>query len=219
MAKPLNKNMDIVIAKYKTGEYRLTDLANEYDIDKGYLARYFKKHNIQRAKEGMIIEEKMRQVREEEKEKIKTYHNSAKQLEQMENEADLKAFNSKGKLEKKYYRVLAETFKDDGVEILDLARKRNLQFAKGFHTLSALIIQKAGDILQRENLNSSDLRNLSVTIQTLNEVLGVFPKIPTFAQQINIGQAQDKIIGSSIVDEMQKFDINIEFVEANNKDE
>ena len=72
-------------------------------------------------------------------------------------------------------------------ETIEIIKEKNPQFAKGFQALSALIIKRGSEILQRDNISSNDLEKVSKAMSNVNDTLGVIPKMPTIAQQFNFG--------------------------------
>lgn len=89
-------------------------------------------------------------------------------------------------------------------EVIEIIREKNPQFAKGFQAISSLILKRSGEILQREDITSNDIANISKAMGNINDTLNVIPKMPTIAQQFNFGSKDKK-------SELKPIDIQIEF--------
>lgn len=191
MAKPINKNMDLIVLKYQTGQYGLNELSRKYKVDKATISRYFKKHNItinQHAK------------------------NAINHLTQGLNEFNEICYNSKinqhfgenTQMSDIEVALAQQNAANLANEVIEIIREKNPQFAKGFQALSALIIKRSSELLQKENITSYDLANISKAMGNVNDALGVIPKMPTIAQQFNIGTNNKK-------QDLKPIDITIEF--------
>lgn len=88
-------------------------------------------------------------------------------------------------------------------------KQKNPQFARGFHALSVLMIKRSSEILQKPDISSGDIANISRAVNNMNDTLGVFPKMPTIAQQFNIG---GNIKNNK--KENKPLDLKIEFIDA-----
>ena len=88
--------------------------------------------------------------------------------------------------------------------MIEIVREKNTQFAKGFQAISSLILKRSAELLQKDGVTSTDIANISKAMGNVNETLGVIPKLPTIAQQININgksteaNKQDKTIDLDI---------------------
>ena len=88
--------------------------------------------------------------------------------------------------------------------MIEIVREKNPQFAKGFQAISSLILKRSAELLQKEGVTSTDIANISKAMGNVNDTLGVIPKLPTIAQQININgksteaNKQDKTIDLDI---------------------
>ncbi len=191
MAKPINKNMATIALKYQTGQYGLNELARIYKVDKATISRYFKKHNItinQHAKEAInCLTQGLNAFNEIcYNEKINQHFGENSGMSELEIiSAQQNAVN------------LAN-------EVIEIVREKNPQFAKGFQVLSSLIIKRSSELLQQDNITSQDIANISKAMGNVNDTLGVIPKMPTIAQQFNIGTKDKK-------QDLKPIDITIEF--------
>ena len=176
MPRPINKNMDKVISKYQTGQYGVNELARMYDIDKATISRFIKKHNIK--------------VNQLAKNAIDEINNGMNNFQTLIDETHL---TSETNANKAFVSDLPNiSVVDNNInlmnEIVDIVREKNPQFAKGFQALSALMLKRSHEILNKDEITSSDISNISNSMSKMNDTLGVFPKMPTIAQQFNIGK-------------------------------
>lgn len=177
--------------KYQTGEYGLNELAKIYGVDKGNLSKYFKKNNIKiNEKAQNAINNFTRGfnnlneilVREDNT----TDYNTLNNAEHANIEVD-KNFNTTPKYISENSLALAN-------EVIDIIKRKNPQFATAFQGLSAMMINKSKDILQGEKVTSADINNIAGAMQKMNDTLGVFPKMPTIAQQFNFNDKKGEIV-------------------------
>lgn len=242
VARPLNKKLFNVIEDYKTGEYSINDLGKKYKMDKGYLSRYFRANGITNGKLPQPIISKRREEELKESNEyimadkdsvveanriiINDYHTEASRAHNSQSSNDSPSDDrvetmevaevSNNALERyDYTDQQFENIQGISDEIIKLVKQRNAHFAKGFQTLSAMLIQKASETLQSDKVTSADINNIARTIQLLNDTLGVFPKLPNFAQQININQAKNK---DKRLAGVKNFNLNVEFVENKKND-
>lgn len=214
MPKPFNPKMKEIALKYKTGQYRVNELSRMYKIDKATISRYFKKNNIeinQHAKEAIeslsygysklhnILENDKINQQNENKTTIKQQFNQ--QCDNIKNK-DIKIDNMEISTIESQNIELAN-------EIIEIVKQKNPQFARGFHALSALMIKRSSEILQKPDISSGDIANISRAVNNMNDTLGVFPKMPTIAQQFNIG---GNIKNNK--KETKPLDLKIEFIDA-----
>lgn len=175
MAKPINKHMKTIALKYQTGLYGLNQLARIYKVDKATISRYFKANGIainQHAKEAISA--------------LNRGYMELKNLIETENKSTLEGNStSKGLDITNANMELVE-------EVIEVVKKNNPEFARGFQALSYLMIERASEILQGEKVTSGDISNISKAVQNMNDTLGVFPKMPSIAQQININNEKQK---------------------------
>lgn len=196
MAKPINKNMKDITLKYQTGQYSINQLSRIYKIDKATISRYFKKHNIiinQHAKEAV--------------ESLTSGYVSLHKV--LENDA----INQHPQPNKTTINQQSDIINVNNQnielanEIIELVKQKNPQFAKGFQMLSTLMIKRSSEILQKDEISSSDIANISRAVSNMNDTLGVFPRVPTIAQQFNIG---GKLNG---IKQKEPIDLKIEFID------
>ena len=74
-------------------------------------------------------------------------------------------------------------------------------------TYSSLILKRSAELLQKEGVTSTDIANISKAMGNVNETLGVIPKLPTIAQQININGK-----GAEANKKDKTIDLDIKFV-------
>lgn len=197
MAKPINKNMAVIVLKYQTGQYGLRELARKYKIDPATICRYFKEHNItinQHAKEAINhLTQGLNAFNEIcYNEKINQHFGENSGMSDLEIvTAQQNAIN------------LAN-------EVIEIVRDKNPQFAKGFQAISSLILKRSSEILQKEDITSQDIANISKAMGNVNDTLGVIPKMPTIAQQFNFG-------GKNSGKDLKPIDIKIDFIKKGRK--
>ena len=170
MAKPLNKNMETIATKYQTGQYGINELARMYKVDKSTISRYIKRHNItinQHAKDAIShLTQGLNEFSEICNGNTLNQQSQHLSVSEIEN-AHKNSVN------------LAN-------EVIEIVREKNPQFAKGFQAISSLILKRSAELLQKEGVTSTDIANISKAMGNVNDTLGVIPKMPTIAQQINI---------------------------------
>ena len=201
LAKPVNKHMADIALKYQTGQYGVNQLSKIYKIDKATISRYFKKNNI-----------KINQHAKEAIESLTTGYSSLHKV--LENDT-ISQQNQQSEIDKSMINqqnthtdiININSNIELANEIIEIVKQKNPQFARGFQTLSALMIKRSSEILQKDEVSSSDIANISRAVSNMNDTLGVFPKAPTIAQQFNIG--------GKVNDNKQKqpVDLKIEFVD------
>ena len=175
MAKPINKHMKTIALKYQTGLYGLNQLARIYKVYKATISRYFKANNItinQHAKEAISA--------------LNRGYMELKNLIETENKSTLDENSTSKGLD------VANANMELVEEVIEVVKKNNPEFARGFQALSYLMIERASEILQGEKVTSGDISNISKAVQNMNDTLGVFPKMPSIAQQININNEKNK---------------------------
>lgn len=175
MAKPINKHMKTIALKYQTGLYGLNQLARIYKVDKATISRYFKANGItinQHAKEAISA--------------LNRGYMELKNLIETENKSTLEGNSTNKVLD------VANANMELVEEVIEVVKKNNPEFARGFQALSYLMIERASEILQGEKVTSGDISNISKAVQNMNDTLGVFPKMPSIAQQININNEKNK---------------------------
>ena len=188
--------------KYQTGEFTLTELSKIYNIDKGNLSKYFKKHGIQ--------------VNPQAQKAIKDFtsgFNSLNQVLTRENttittdtNADILANNENLPKNNTTFGI-SENSLALANEVIDIIKRKNPQFATAFQGLSAMMINKSKEILQGDKVTSSDINNIAGAMSKMNDTLGVFPKMPTIAQQFNFSEKNPK------TKELPKIDLEIQMIE------
>lgn len=170
MAKPINKNMETIAIKYQTGQYGINELARMYKVDKATISRYLKKNGIeinQHAKEAINhLTQGLNEFNEICNNDTINQQNQHLSISEIEN-AHKNSIN------------LAN-------EVIEIVREKNPQFAKGFQAISSLILKRSAELLQKDEITSQDLTNVSKAMSNINQTLGVIPQMPTIAQQINI---------------------------------
>ena len=194
MAKPLNKNMETIATKYQTGQYGINELARMYKIDKATISRYIKRHNItinQHAKDAIShLTQGLNEFNEI------CNGNTGNTLNQQNQHLSISEIEN----EHKNSVNIAN-------EVIEIVREKNPQFAKGFQAISNLILKRSAELLQKDEITSQDLTNVSKAMSNINQTLGVIPQMPTIAQQININ-------GKSTETNKQdkKIDLDIKFI-------
>lgn len=191
MAKPLNKNMETIATKYQTGQYGINELARMYKVDKATISRYIKRHNIainQHAKDAINhLTQGLNEFNEICNNNTLNQQNQHLSVSEIEN-AHKNSVN------------LAN-------EVIEIVREKNPQFAKGFQAISSLILKRSAEILQKQEVTSQDLTNVSRAMSNINQTLGVIPQMPTIAQQININGK-----GAEANKQNKTIDLDIKFV-------
>lgn len=192
MAKPLNKNMETIATKYQTGQYGINELARMYKVDKATISRYIKRHNIainQHAKDAINhLTQGLNEFNEICNNNTLNQQNQHLSVSEIEN-AHKNSVN------------LAN-------EVIEIVREKNPQFAKGFQAISSLILKRSAEILQKQEVTSQDLTNVSRAMSNINQTLGVIPQMPTIAQQININGK-----GAEANKQNKRIDLDIKFVD------
>lgn len=192
MAKPINKNMETIILKYQTGQYGINELARIYKVDKATISRYIKKNGIainQHAKEAINhLTQGLNEFNEICNDTTINQHNQHLSISEIEN-AQKNSIN------------LAN-------EVIEIVREKNPQFAKGFQAISSLILKRSAELLQKDEITSQDLTNVSRAMSNINQTLGVIPQLPTIAQQININGKSAETSNKE-----KKIDLDIKFVD------
>lgn len=167
--------MKTIALKYQTGLYGLNQLARIYKVDKATISRYFKANNItinQHAKEAISA--------------LNRGYMELKNLIETENKSTLEGNSNNKSID------VANANMELVEEVIEVVKKNNPEFARGFQALSYLMIERASEILQGEKVTSGDISNISKAVQNMNDTLGVFPKMPSIAQQININNEKNK---------------------------
>lgn len=198
MAKPLNKNMSDIVLKYKTGQYGVNQLSRMYKLDKATISRYLKANGIeinQHAKNAINA--------------LNIGYTELGNLIEVENKSTLNQHSNPNSTKPGH---IGDKSSDLVEEVIDIVRRNNPKFAKGFQTLSALMIERATEILHKEEITSGDINNISKAISNMNDTLGVFPKMPSIAQQINIDSTKNAKT------EAKDINLQIEFLETKKKD-
>lgn len=209
MAKPINKNMETIALKYRTGQYGVNELARIYKVDKATISRYFKKH-------GIVINQHAKTA-------INALSVGLSELNKVMDTAEINQQNAQNGANTQPHAnataspnasaQLAEiaSAKDISLElaneVVNIVRERNPQFAKGFQALSALIIKRSSEILQAEKVTASDIAQISKAMSNVNDTLGVIPKAPTIAQQFNFSPKSNK-------GELKPIDLEIKFIDS-----
>lgn len=207
-AVPLEVWNEIFI-KYKTGEYSMIDLSQQYGIDLSTISRKIKEYGITKNENAVeairLFDEGFRQISNiingENKEERKMMEANAAEIM-----SDDKMGDDKMEVEKKPYVMVAKAPEKElpiecevidnansvklANEIMDIVAKRNPQFARGFQAISAIMIDKMKDLLRDPKLSSGDIRNFAQAMKDIDSTMGIFPKQPTIAQQFNFGQRQ-----------------------------
>ena len=192
--------------KYQTGEFTLTELSKMYKIDKGNLSKYFKKHGIQ--------------VNLQAQKAIKDFtsgFNSLNQVLTRENttittdtNTDIMANNENLPKNNTTFGI-SENSLALANEVIDIVKRKNPQFATAFQGLSAMMINKSKEILQGDKVTSSDINNIAGAMSKMNDTLGVFPKMPTIAQQFNFNDKKQDNINEN--KEPKIIDVNLNFID------
>ena len=174
--------------KYQTGEFTLTELSKIYNIDKGNLSKYFKKHGIQ------INPQAQKAIKD-----FTSGFNSLNQVLTRENttittdtNTDIMANNENLPKNNTTFGI-SENSLALANEVIDIVKRKNPQFATAFQGLSAMMINKSKEILQGDKVTSSDINNIAGAMSKMNDTLGVFPKMPTIAQQFNFNDKRQSI--------------------------
>lgn len=197
MAKPINKNMAEIVLKYKTGQYGISELARMYKVDKATISRFINDNNI-------TINQHAKNATEALSFGMAELHTLV-ESENLSQHFDENEIKNPKKLE-----ILQQDNITLANEVMELVKKNNPQFAKGFQALSSLMIKRSSEILQQDDITSLDIKNISSAVSNMNDTLGVFPKVPTFAQQINLNTKQNE------KDKQDSIDIKIEFIKSPN---
>lgn len=182
--------MKTITLKYQTGLYGLNQLARIYKVDKATISRYFKANGItinQHAKEAINA--------------LNRGYMELKNLIETENKSTLEGNSNNKSID------VANANMELVEEVIEVVKKNNPEFARGFQALSYLMIERASEILQGEKVTSGDISNISKAVQNMNDTLGVFPKMPSIAQQININNEKQKNKENT----QQNIKIDIEF--------
>lgn len=188
MAKPINKNMETIAIKYQTGQYGINELARMYKVDKATISRYFKKRNIA--------------INQHAKDAINHLTQGLNEFHEICNDNAINQHLSISEIQNAHKNSI-----NLANEVIEIVREKNPQFAKGFQAISSLILKKSAELLQRSDVTSQDLNNVSRAMSNINQTLGVVPQMPTIAQQININ---GKSAETSKQD--KKIDLDIKFV-------
>lgn len=193
MARPLNPHLKEICIKYQTGQYGLNELARMYKINKGYLSNYFKQN-------GITINKQAKEAVEHLTYGYTKFHEvltSEPLTKHSEQGMDIQVIKAHEQSE-----ALAN-------EIIELVKKANPDFARGIQSLSALMLKRSKEVLLKDSVTSSDIANISKAVSNINDTLGVFPKMPTIAQQFNIGKSSPNAKGAD-----KPIDLKIEFVDT-----
>lgn len=198
MPKPANPKMQEIAIKYQTGQYGINELARIYKIDKATISRYIKSHGIK--------------INQHAKEAIETLSYGYSSLQKVLETDGINQQNKTTDNDKSTNPNVSVTTEQQSMElaneIIEIVKQKNPQFAKGFHALSALMIRRSSEILQKDDISSSDIANISKAVSNMNDTLGVFPKMPTIAQQINIGGKESKNQSKN-----KNIEVSIEFID------
>lgn len=206
MAKPVNKYMGEIITKYRTGQYKISELARTYGVDKSTISRFIKNNNvvvIQRAKNKATIEGDCSDLNQRNIKKLNINQRKLDTLNQIVKQTTKDVI----------VETTAPPIRDiqdlDNVktdEIPESVKKETLEFAEGFKAVGLLILQKSIKLLQNENVTAYELTSIAKATQIINDTLNIFPKAPTIAQQININEKNNND------SKEKKIDLEIKFV-------
>lgn len=211
MAKPINKNMGEIIAKYRSGQYRVNELARMYGVDKATISRFIKNNSVkvnQHAKNaGEALVYGMKELKnaiEGDSSPLNQQNTLNQQGEQIPQGVIIESVKPPIRSVKDLESANVENIKVAS-EVIEYVKKEIPEFAKGFEAVGLLILQRSMEILQNDRITAQELSNIAKATQIINDTLNIFPKAPTFAQQININEkSKDK--------ENKKIDLNIKFV-------
>lgn len=94
-------------------------------------------------------------------------------------------------------------------EVIELTARKNPGFARGFQSLSALMLKRASEILTSEKgISSNDIKNIATALKDLDVMMSIFPKQPTIAQQFNFGKNEKDKVDTDI-------NLNVKIIGAN----
>lgn len=94
-------------------------------------------------------------------------------------------------------------------EVIELTARKNPAFARGFQSVSALMLKRASEILNSDKgVSSNDIRNISTALKDLDSMMSIFPKQPTIAQQFNFGKSEKEKVDTDI-------NLNVKIIGAN----
>lgn len=209
MARPKHPKMDEIVTKFELGQGTATSLAREYGLDRSYLHNYFKKNGIrmnQQAKEAVTHltygYSKLQQVIDT---PILNQHLIKNAM------IEQQKLNNGAPVDREQIEVITaqERSIELANEVMELVKKANPTFARSFQRISALMLKRSEEILEAEKISSNDIKNISQAVSNMNDTLNVFPKMPTIAQQFNIGKGSPNAKGAD-----KPIDLKIEFVDS-----
>lgn len=187
--------IDEICVKYSTGEYNSRKLAKLYQIDESVVRQIIRERGVKvntRAKEAIAHFDK-------------GFATINEIITPAKPETNKKGgFTQLSKVDGRQSIQLAN-------EIMDIVAQRNPEFARGFQSLAAVLIQKSHELLQAEDLNTGDIKNVASAIKDLDTTMGVFPKQPTIAQQFNFSAKQQEMAQQN-----QGIKFEIEILDGNN---
>lgn len=164
MYKKKNKQPRVpecAMIEYQTGQLSLNAISKKYSIPKSTLSRTFNKGNVKPS------------------EKVINAINSLNSgFENMTNFI----IESKEEQEKGIKHAVSPTLVCE--EAIKIIKSRNPYFANVFQNLSAKILDIANDLLD-EGVNMQEVKDLTIAMKNVNDVLQVIPKPPAIAQQFN----------------------------------
>lgn len=183
--------MEAIATKYQTGQYGINELARMYKVDKSTISRYIKRHNIT--------------INQHAKDAISHLTQGLNEFNEICNDNTLSQQSQHLSISE------IETAHKNSVnlanEVIEIVREKNPQFAKGFQAISSLILKRSAELLQKDGVTSTDIANISKAMGNVNDTLGVIPKLPTIAQQININGK-----GAEANKKDKTIDLDIKFV-------
>lgn len=207
--KKSNIDYTPIIAKYKTGEYSVRELAKMFDIPRSTLIDYIKKNDIQ--------------ISQEAKEAIKSLDNGLNILTKISGRNNANTVHPTISQNAGLDSVLKQDTVRPKIsgqvdnfntlvtsEVIDIVKRRHPQFASSLTDLGSLIIQRGIQFLTQEDTQPKDLKDIANAMESVNKTLQVIPSTPAIAQQFNFNKEIEKEKGSF---ENEKIPIEIRIVD------
>lgn len=188
--------VDDICAKYATGQYGRKKLAKMFEIDENLVSRILTKKNVK--------------INPKAKEAIAHFDKGFASISDIiaptkEKTARGGSFTELSKIDGRQSIQLAN-------EIISIVSQRNPEFARGFQSLTALMLDKAHFLLRADDLTTGDIKNVASAMKDIDQTMSIFPKQPTIAQQFNFGAKQQQM-----ANENQGIKFEIEILDGGDK--